>query len=85
MKIRDSRDLAAVIRDFRLARGMTQAQLAKAVQASPRWVTNFETGDMEVTMKAASAAAAAVGLRIDISIDEQNAEADEAFREVSGG
>lgn len=46
--------LGAAIRELRLERGMTQAQLAEASGVHDRWVTSAERGLVNVTVRSLS-------------------------------
>jgi HTH-type transcriptional regulator/antitoxin HipB len=44
MRIRTRKDLGLLLRDFRIKRNMTQAQLAERVGVNRRWVGQVERG-----------------------------------------
>ncbi|MBR9814104.1 helix-turn-helix transcriptional regulator [bacterium] len=44
MKVQTARDLGILIRKHRIARVLTQTQLAKALGASQKWVSDVELG-----------------------------------------
>ena len=60
-------DLAAIIRDTRHRRGLTQFQLAAAVGVTRQSVVNLETGRANPTLATVLAALHALGLRLDIA------------------
>jgi transcriptional regulator with XRE-family HTH domain len=76
--------LAGLVREFRLARGMTQEELAASIGASLRWVAKFEAGSTTAWLSLALAAAEAVGLVVDVSPAPRSGDADETFRRVLG-
>lgn len=60
-------DLAAIIRDTRHRRGLTQFQLAAAVGITRQSVVNLETGRANPTLATVLAALHALGLRLDVA------------------
>lgn len=60
-------DLAAIIRDTRHRRGLTQFQLAAAVGITRQSVVNLETGRANPTLATVLAALHALGLRFDVA------------------
>lgn len=60
-------DLAAVIRDTRHRRGLTQFQLAAAVGITRQSVVNLETGRANPALATVLAALHALGLRLDVA------------------
>ena len=63
-------DLAAIIRDTRHRRGLTQYQLAAAVGVTRQSVVNLETGRANPTLATVLAALQALGLRLDVAPSE---------------
>lgn len=60
-------DLAAIIRDTRHRRGLTQFQLAAAVGVTRQSVVNLETGRANPTLATVLAALHALELRLDVA------------------
>lgn len=60
-------DLAAIIRDTRHRRGLTQFQLATAAGVTRQSVVNLETGRANPTLATVLAALHALGLRLDVA------------------
>lgn len=66
MICRTARDLGATVRDARLRRGWTQAQLADRIGASRQWVIALEHGKPTAELGTALRAVAALGLVADL-------------------
>ena len=62
MIVRTARDLGAAVRDARLQRGWTQAELADRIHVSRQWVISLERGKASAELGAALRAVAALGL-----------------------
>ncbi len=83
VRIREASSLGRLARDARLARGMTQEELAAAVGVSRRWVSKFETRPDTAHLHLALAALDAVGLAIDVTRQGDDT-ADRILRQVFG-
>lgn len=66
MIVRTSRDLGAAVRDARLRRGWTQAELADRIGASRQWVIALERGKASAELGTALRALASLGLVADL-------------------
>ncbi len=66
MQVRNPRDLGAVIRGGRRARGWTQAQLAQEMGATRAWVIAIEAGKSSANLGLALRALAALDLVADV-------------------
>ena len=66
MIARTARDLGAAVRDARLRRGWTQAELATQIDASRQWVIALERGKATAELGTALRAVAALGLVADL-------------------
>lgn len=66
MLVRTTRDLGAAIRDARLRRGWTQAELADRIGVSRQWVISLERGKASAELGTALRAVAALGLVADL-------------------
>ena len=66
MIVRTARDLGAVVRDARLQRGWTQAELAERIDASRQWVVALEHGKSTAELGSALRAITALGLVADL-------------------
>jgi HTH-type transcriptional regulator / antitoxin HipB len=59
MFIRRAADLGALVRDRRKSAGLTQAELAKRLGTSPRWLSELERGkptaELEMALRALNA------------------------------
>ena len=62
MIVRTARDLGAAVRDVRLRRNWTQAELADRIDASRQWVIALERGKPTAELGTALRAVAALGL-----------------------
>lgn len=66
MFVRTARDLGAAVRDARLRRGWTQADLASRIDASRQWVISLERGKATAELGTVFRAIAALGLVADL-------------------
>ncbi len=66
MIVRTPRDLGAAVRDARLRRSWTQAELAARIGTSRQWVITFERGKATVELGTALRAIAALGMVVDL-------------------
>lgn len=66
MIIRTARDVGAAVRDARLRRGWTQAELADRIDVSRQWVIALERGKPTAELGAALRAVTALGLVADL-------------------
>jgi HTH-type transcriptional regulator / antitoxin HipB len=64
--VRSARDLGAAVRDARLRRGWTQAELADRIDVSRQWVIALERGKATAELGTALRAVAALGLVADL-------------------
>ncbi len=80
MRVRNAEILARLVRDRRIARGMTQLDLAEAIGASRRWVVKFEADPANARVDLVLGAVAAVGLIVDVS--DPAPDADDVFGEL---
>ncbi len=62
MIVRTARDLGAAVRDARLQKGWTQAELADRIDVSRQWVISLEQGKASVELGTALRAVAALGM-----------------------
>lgn len=62
MNVRTARDLGAAIRDARLGKGWTQAELAVRIGTSRQWVISLERGKASAELGTALRAVAALGM-----------------------
>lgn len=62
MIVRTARDLGAAVRDARLRRGWTQAELADQIDVSRQWVIALEHGKATAELGTALRAIAALGM-----------------------
>lgn len=67
MRIRNARELAAVVRDHRRERAWTQSDLAERIGASRDWVINLEKGKTTVELGLVLQALKALELSLDLS------------------
>ena len=66
MVVRTARDLGAAVRDARLRRGWTQAELADRINVSRQWVISLERGKATAELGTALRAITALGLIADL-------------------
>lgn len=66
MIVRTPRDLGAAVRDARLRRGWTQADLAGRINVSRQWVIAFERGKSSAEIGSALRAVTALGMVADL-------------------
>lgn len=66
MIVRTTRDLGAAVRDARLRKGWTQAELADRIDASRQWVISLERGKVSAELGTALRAVAALGMVADL-------------------
>ncbi len=64
MQARTPEDLGSLVREHRLARAMTQAQLARAIGTSRQWVVDLERGKPTLALGLVLRAVTAVGLSL---------------------
>ncbi len=76
--VRRAEDIAAAVRQARLRRGLTQAQLATRLKVNREWVSRLEAGEGGITLKLLLAALAELGLTLSL------AEEAEALRRTKG-
>lgn len=62
MIVRTARDLGASVRDARLRKGWTQAELAGRIDVSRQWVISLEHGKSSAELGTALRALAALGM-----------------------
>lgn len=62
MIVRTARDLGAAVRDARLGKGWTQAELAVRIGTSRQWVISLERGKASAELGTALRAVAALGM-----------------------
>jgi HTH-type transcriptional regulator / antitoxin HipB len=80
MIVRTSRELGAAVRDRRLQRGWTQAELADLIGTSRQWVIALERGKPTAEVGAALRAVVALGLVADLvpaPVDDRNIDLDQ--------
>lgn len=65
MIIRNSRDLGALVRDHRVKKGLTQAQLATRVGVSRKWLIDLESGKRTSDLRLVLRTVNAIGLQLD--------------------
>ena len=66
MIVRTARDLGAAVRDARLQKGWTQAELAKRMGVSRQWVISLEQGKASAQLGTALRAVAILGMVADL-------------------
>lgn len=66
MRLMSSQDFAIFMRDTRIARGMSQADLADKVDKSRKWVINVELGITQPTLPAVIQVSRALGFSVDL-------------------
>jgi HTH-type transcriptional regulator/antitoxin HipB len=66
MRARTAEDVGSLVREQRLARGMSQAGLAQAVGASRQWVVDLERGKPTLALGLVLRALTAVGLSLQV-------------------
>lgn len=66
MHARTAEDVGSLVREQRLARGMSQAGLAQAVGASRQWVVDLERGKPTLALGLVLRALTAVGLSLQV-------------------
>lgn len=66
MMVRTARDLGAAVRDARLGRGWTQAELAGRIGTSRQWLISFERGKSAAQVGTVLKALAVLGVVADI-------------------
>jgi HTH-type transcriptional regulator/antitoxin HipB len=73
MEVRDAGDVAVVLKEARLARGMTQHQLASRLGVSRQWVVAVEAGAPTARLGLVVRALREVGLGINVYPDDSDA------------
>ena len=71
MRARSIRDFAAAVRGRRTDLGMSQAELAAHAGVSRKWIYEFEAGKPNAELGLALRVMDALGLRLELSLDEQ--------------
>jgi HTH-type transcriptional regulator/antitoxin HipB len=66
MIVRTARDLGAAVRDARLRKGWTQAELANRMGVSRQWVISLEQGKVSAELGTALRAVATLGMVADL-------------------
>ncbi len=66
MRIRTPRDIAALVRDTRLAAGITQEGLAERARVSRRWIADLESGKPGVELGKVLRVLAALEIDLDV-------------------
>jgi HTH-type transcriptional regulator / antitoxin HipB len=66
MIVRTARDLGSAVRDARLRRGWTQAELANRIDTSRQWVIAFERGKATAEVGPVLRAITALGAVLDV-------------------
>lgn len=66
MIVRTARDLGAAVRDARLRKGWTQAELANRMGVSRQWVISLEQGKASAELGTALRAVATLGMVADL-------------------
>ena len=69
MKVRSPRDAAIVVREARLARHMSQADLAEQLQVSRAWIIKLEQGRARLELGLVLKALDALGLVMSVSFE----------------
>ena len=64
--VRTARDLGAAVRDARLRKGWTQAELANRIGVSRQWVISLEHGKASAELGTALRAVATLGMVADL-------------------
>jgi len=73
MQARTPEDLGSLVREHRLARAMTQAQLAQAIGTSRQWVVDLERGKPTLALGLVLRAVTAVGLSLRVETGSSSA------------
>ena len=73
MEIRTPQAIGAAVREQRRRLRLTQAAVAQAAGVSRAWLTEFEAGKPTVELGRALAVIAALGITLDLRVDEPNA------------
>ncbi|MCU0672402.1 MAG: helix-turn-helix domain-containing protein [Myxococcota bacterium] len=73
MLARTPEDLGSLVREHRLARAMTQAQLAQAIGTSRQWVVDLERGKPTLALGLVLRAVTAVGLSLRVETGSSSA------------
>ena len=66
MIIRTPKDLGHLVRDYRSQRSVTQAQLAKLVGASRKWIVDLEAGKRTADLSLVLRTLKALGLDLNV-------------------
>jgi y4mF family transcriptional regulator len=69
MRVQTVRDLGALVRTARRARGLTQADLADRLQVSRDWVVRLEKGSPRLEVQRVLDALVVLGLTLDVVDD----------------
>jgi len=67
LRVRSIRDIAAAARGRRLDLGLSQAQVAKRVGVSRKWIVEFEAGKSSAELGLALRVLDELGLALDVS------------------
>lgn len=70
MQVKTMRDLGALVRSARTARGMTQADLAAQLRMSRDWVVRLEKGHPRLEAQRVLDALRVVGVSLDATVPE---------------
>jgi HTH-type transcriptional regulator/antitoxin HipB len=73
MRVRSIRDIAAAVRGRRTDLGLNQADLARRVGVSRKWLVEFEAGKPSAELGLALRVLDELGLVLDLSIEAENA------------
>jgi transcriptional regulator with XRE-family HTH domain len=72
MEVRTMRELGALVRSARTARGMTQADLAERLQMSRDWVVRLEKGHPRLEAQRVLDALRVVGVNLEATVRENS-------------
>ncbi|UUE20064.1 MULTISPECIES: helix-turn-helix transcriptional regulator [unclassified Microbacterium] len=76
------RAFAQFVRRTRLARNITQDELAQAVGKSRRWVHDLENGKVDPSLSAAVSVAAALEYTVSLELDQPSGDLDQLFEDL---
>lgn len=82
MQLRNPAVFAGAIRSARLARGLTQEELAEGAGKSRRWVHDLESGSTNPSLSAVIAVASFLGLTLSLEQSERSDVLDEIFEDL---
>ncbi|MDO9396995.1 MAG: helix-turn-helix domain-containing protein [Herbiconiux sp.] len=82
---RSPREIGGLVRELRLERELTQADLAERAGVSREWLLAFERGKPNVDLARVLDVLTALGMTLDVVPDDRDSASDDLLRRLLGG